>query len=327
MRIKADEAARQATTAAHQEATARQATTAAQSQMAESVEAVGGVESAEGVAGAAQPTQESSANNDSAGGFTEGSAARRKLSTRQKVGATVVGVLSCVLIAVSAFFLVSPAAVDGQAALQTVTSTSRDASSQQAHEATDANGAESAQSEESDAKDGASTSVSDEAGGEGAGADSAALAAGDVGASTGDAAASQSGSSADSGTASSGASSGSSGSTSGSNGSAGTQQSATVTVSVSVSSSAADGRVSGGANPTFSYGATAYDALMATGLAVNASSSQYGVYVSAIGGLAEKEFGGRSGWMYSVNGVAPSVSCSSYILQNGDTVSWYYVTG
>ena len=101
--------------------------------------------------------------------------------------------------------------------------------------------------------------------------------------------------------------------------------SSTVTVSVSVSSSAADGRVSGSAHPTFKKGATAYDALCATGLSVSTKSSQYGLYVSAIGGLAEFEYGGKSGWMYSVNGSAPNVSCGKYVLKDGDSVSWYYV--
>ena len=99
----------------------------------------------------------------------------------------------------------------------------------------------------------------------------------------------------------------------------------TVTVSVSVSSSAADGRVSGSAHPTFKKGATAYDALCATGLSVSTKSSQYGLYVSAIGGLAEFEYGGKSGWMYSVNGSTPNVSCGKYVLKDGDSVSWYYV--
>lgn len=116
---------------------------------------------------------------------------------------------------------------------------------------------------------------------------------------------------------------------SGSSGSQGTNANSaasnTVTVSVSVSSSAADGRVSGSAHPTFKKGATAYDALCATGLSVSTKSSQYGLYVSAIGGLAEFEYGGKSGWMYSVNGSAPNVSCGKYVLKDGDSVSWYYV--
>lgn len=100
-----------------------------------------------------------------------------------------------------------------------------------------------------------------------------------------------------------------------------------VTVSVSVSSSAVGGSVSGGGTFTFNQGATAYDALCACGLSVNARGSQYGLYVSAIGGLAEKEHGGKSGWVYSVNGVSPMTSCANYVLSNGDVVSWFYVTG
>lgn len=101
----------------------------------------------------------------------------------------------------------------------------------------------------------------------------------------------------------------------------------TVTVYVSVSSSAVGNPVSGGGTFTFNQGATVYDALCACGLSMNASNTGYGIYVSAIGGLAEKEHGGHSGWMYSVNGVVPMTACSNYVLSNGDSVSWYYVTG
>ena len=99
---------------------------------------------------------------------------------------------------------------------------------------------------------------------------------------------------------------------------------ATVTVSVTVDSSAADGRVSGGANPTFEQGATVYDALMACGLSVNASSTPLGIYVNAIGGLSEKEYPGESGWKYSVNGEVIMRSCDSVVLQDGDVVHWFY---
>lgn len=107
----------------------------------------------------------------------------------------------------------------------------------------------------------------------------------------------------------------------------GSQQSGYVTVTVSVTSSAVGNPVSSGGTFTFNEGATVYDALCALGLSVNAHGSSYGTYVAAIGGLAEKEHGGTSGWMYSVNGVTPNTACSNYILKNGDTVVWYYVTG
>ena len=105
------------------------------------------------------------------------------------------------------------------------------------------------------------------------------------------------------------------------------QQPGYVTVTVSVTSSAVGNPVSSGGTFTFNEGATVYDALCALGLSVNAHGSSYGTYVAAIGGLAEKEHGGTSGWMYSVNGVTPNTACSNYVLSNGDSVVWYYVTG
>ena len=100
-----------------------------------------------------------------------------------------------------------------------------------------------------------------------------------------------------------------------------------ITISVSVTSSAVGNPVSAGGTYTFKQGATVYDALCALGLSVNAHGSAYGTYVAAIGGLAEKEHGGSSGWMYSVNGSTPMVACSGYTLSDGDNVVWYYVTG
>lgn len=107
----------------------------------------------------------------------------------------------------------------------------------------------------------------------------------------------------------------------------GSQQPGYVTVTVSVTSSAVGNPVSSSGTFTFNKGATVYDALCALGLSVNARGTSYGTYVAAIGGLAEKEHGGTSGWMYSVNGATPNTACSNYVLSNGDTVVWYYVTG
>ena len=112
-----------------------------------------------------------------------------------------------------------------------------------------------------------------------------------------------------------------------SGGQSGSQESNYVTVTVSVTSSAVGNPVSSGGTFTFNEGATVYDALCALGLSVNAHGSSYGTYVSAIGGLAEKQHGGTSGWMYSVNGTTPMTACSNYVLSNGDNVVWYYVIG
>lgn len=98
----------------------------------------------------------------------------------------------------------------------------------------------------------------------------------------------------------------------------------TVTVSVTVSSSDVGGGVSASTTVEFEPGATAYDALCATGLSVNASASPLGIYVHAVGGLAEFEHGGESGWKYYVNGEELSYSCGNCVLNDGDVVLWAY---
>lgn len=180
---------------------------------------------------------------------------------------------------------------------------------------------ESKDSDESDSKDDSESSDKDskEKKSEGKG-----------GKKSGDKSGSQNSESTGGSSASDGSSSGG-GSTTGGGASAdsqgGSQQPGYVTVTVSVTSSAVGNPVSSSGTFTFNEGATVYDALCALGLSVNAHGSSYGTYVAAIGGLAEKEHGGTSGWMYSVNGVTPNTACSNYVLKNGDNVVWYYVTG
>ncbi len=48
------------------------------------------------------------------------------------------------------------------------------------------------------------------------------------------------------------------------------------------------------------------------------------VYISGINYLYEFDFGDLSGWIYYVNGVAPSVGCGEYILSDGDEIEWLY---
>lgn len=100
----------------------------------------------------------------------------------------------------------------------------------------------------------------------------------------------------------------------------------TVTVSILVDSSAVGGPVSGSGTFTFEGGATVYDALCALGLSIGSQDSIHGVYVSSINGLAEKEHGASSGWMYAVNGKLPNMACSAYKLRDGDSIQWRYVT-
>ncbi|WP_270848650.1 DUF4430 domain-containing protein [Candidatus Collinsella stercoripullorum] len=185
----------------------------------------------------------------------------------------------------------------------------------------DASGAPAGADGASDAADGSADASSADAFGQDAGASAdSSVSSSDTGA-----ASSSGGSSSSSSSSSGGGSSSSSGGSQGSSGGSQTpsdDRRDTVTVTVTISSDVVGGSVSGGGTFTFEKGATAYDALCACGLSVNASDSAYGIYVSAIGGLAAE---GTQGWNYAVNGVTPGMSSSYYELSDGDTVDWFYV--
>ena len=271
---------------------------------------------------------------------------RTSLSLATRVGIAALAVVSVLFIGASAFALTNgfglPAdspIVKAAESVGIVRSVDVEASSAdgadeaKAGKGEDSNEADAANKESEDKKAAASdASGSDESKSKGDGSSSDNS---DSSGSSDSGSGSSSSSSAGSGSSSSssGASSSSSGSSSSSSSAGGSSQpgtsapAGTVTVYVSVSSSAVGNPVSGGGTFTFNQGATVYDALCACGLSMNASNTGYGIYVSAIGGLAEKEHGGHSGWMYSVNGAVPMTACSNYVLSNGDSVSWYYVTG
>lgn len=271
---------------------------------------------------------------------------RTSLSLATRVGIAALAVVSVLFIGASAFALTNgfglPAdspIVKAAESVGIVRSVDVEASSAdgadeaKAGKGEDSNETNAADKESEDKKDASSdASGSDEpkSKGDGSSSDNS-----DSSGSSDSGSGSSSSSSAGSGSSSSssGASSSSSGSSSSSSSAGGSSQpgtsapAGTVTVYVSVSSSAVGNPVSGGGTFTFNQGATVYDALCACGLSMNASNTGYGIYVRAIGGLAEKEHGGHSGWMYSVNGAVPMTACSNYVLSNGDSVSWYYVTG
>lgn len=275
-----------------------------------------------------------------------GSASKRiSLSLATRVGIAALAVVSVLFIGASAFALTNgfglPAdspVVKAAESVGIVRSVDVEASSAdgadeaKADKGEDSNEADAANKESEDKKDASSdTSGSDESKSKGDGSssgNSASSGSSDSGPGSSSSSNSSPSSSAGSGSGSSSSGSSSSNSSAGGSSQPGTSAPAgTVTVYVSVSSSAVGNPVSGGGTFTFNQGATVYDALCACGLSMNASNTGYGIYVSAIGGLAEKEHGGHSGWMYSVNGAVPMTACSNYVLLNGDSVSWYYVTG
>ena len=274
-----------------------------------------------------------------------GSASKRiSLSLATRVGIAALAVVSVLFIGASAFALTNgfglPAdspVVKAAESVGIVRSVDVEASSAdgadeaKAGKGEDSNEADAANKESEDKKDASSdASGSDESKSKGDGSSSGnsdSSESSDSGSSSSSGGSSSSNAGSGSSTSSSGASSSSSSSAGGSSQPGTSAPAGTVTVYVSVSSSAVGNPVSGGGTFTFNQGATVYDALCACGLSMNASNTGYGIYVSAIGGLAEKEHGGHSGWMYSVNGAVPMTACSNYVLLNGDSVSWYYVTG
>ena len=102
------------------------------------------------------------------------------------------------------------------------------------------------------------------------------------------------------------------------------QEPSTITVEVTVDGTPANGGY-WSTSVILDPGATVYDALLASGAGVNARNTVYGMYVAAIDGLAEKDYGSMSGWVYAVNGVEPPTACSNYRLSDGDSVVWTYV--
>lgn len=276
-----------------------------------------------------------------------GSASKRtSLSLATRAGIAVLAVVSVLFIGASAFALTNgfglPAdspVVKAAESVGIVRSADVEAASAEGSDqakagkdeaSNETNAADKESEDKKDASSDASGSDESKSKGDGSSSDnSASSGSSDSGSGSSSSSSAGSGSS----SSSSGASSNSSGSSSSSSSAGGSSQpgtsapAGTVTVYVSVSSSAVGNPVSGGGTFTFNQGATVYDALCACSLSMNASNTGYGIYVSAIGGLAEKEHGGHSGWMYSVNGAVPMTACSNYVLSNGDSVSWYYVTG
>ncbi len=224
--------------------------------------------------------------------------ARKPLSKGQRIGMAVAAVVFVAIIGVSAFFLFTPGG-DGPAASNLMQTTAQKSSASSAADASDA-GSSSSAAESSD-QEYEETSQLVQSGTE------------DV--------------------VASGAAAGSDGGQQGST-SSGTPapqpeapQRDVVTVTISVTSVTVGNPVSAGPLQfTFERGATVLDALVATGLSVNASNSGFGTYVSAIGGLAEDPSKGAWGWKYSVNGVDGQMSSGLYKLNDGDVIEWRYVT-
>lgn len=66
---------------------------------------------------------------------------------------------------------------------------------------------------------------------------------------------------------------------------------------------------------------TLTEAAKKSGFSYVIKNTSLGLYVDSVSGTASA---GDKGWLYAVNGVKPSVSAASYVLQNNDKVIWFY---
>ncbi|MBO6141516.1 MAG: DUF4430 domain-containing protein [Ruminococcus sp.] len=89
-----------------------------------------------------------------------------------------------------------------------------------------------------------------------------------------------------------------------------------------------DGYILAQTTADIAEGETAFDLLnrlaKQNGIILDIKGSDEMIYVAGISGIYEFDFGELSGWMYYVNGKAPSVNSSQYILKDGDKVEWRY---
>ena len=217
---------------------------------------------------------------------------KKPLGKGQRIALIVVAIVAIVLIAVSAFFLFSPGEDKGGSSnlMQTTASSSSATSSSSAASSASSSASSSAKDEAADSAEGGSSESTQvvQSGTE------TVVTPGQGGSSSAPAPA---------------------------------PDRDVVTVSISVTSATVGNPVSAGPMEfTFERGATVLDALVATGLSVNATNSGFGAYVAAIGGLAEDPSKGAWGWKYSVNGVDPQMSAGLYKLEDGDVIAWRYVT-
>ncbi len=72
-------------------------------------------------------------------------------------------------------------------------------------------------------------------------------------------------------------------------------------------------------NLSLNKGATVYDALKASGIRFVGSG-----YISSINSLSEGDCGGKSGWMFYVNGAYQNNGCKKVKLRDNDHVQWRY---
>ena len=75
---------------------------------------------------------------------------------------------------------------------------------------------------------------------------------------------------------------------------------------------------------TVKQGSTAMDAIKEACSKALVEIDETRGYIKSVGTLAEKDCGGASGWLYSVNSTFPNTSSDKYVLTDGDSVELHY---
>ncbi len=79
---------------------------------------------------------------------------------------------------------------------------------------------------------------------------------------------------------------------------------------------------------TYESGDTAYDILKRScasqHIKITAEDTVYGIYISGINNIDEKDCGDESGWLYSVNGKFPSITCGKKEVNPNDEILFTY---
>ena len=102
------------------------------------------------------------------------------------------------------------------------------------------------------------------------------------------------------------------------------------TQTVSIVVCGLDGEVMFSSETEWRDGITAFDILLECAkeknIPVAYSGSKSSAYITSIGGLAEKQHGGMSGWIYTLNGESIMTPCGKCVLSPGDSVEFKYIT-
>lgn len=95
----------------------------------------------------------------------------------------------------------------------------------------------------------------------------------------------------------------------------------------------ADGIVLETVTVSFSDGETAFDVLKRVceeneiQLEYSYTPAYGSYYIEGINNLYQFDCGKSSGWLYYINGSSPGCGCSSYVMSDGDVLSWEYKKG